>query len=49
MKRVIETGFVVIVIVVFLLLVGSCARWKFNECKKVGHSTLYCIVFNGSR
>ena len=49
MKRLSENAFIAAVVIAFLLLVGSCARWKYKECKAVGHSTLYCIVFNGSR
>jgi hypothetical protein len=22
--------------------VGTCKRWQYNECKKVGHGTAYC-------
>ncbi|WP_188240695.1 hypothetical protein [Stenotrophomonas maltophilia] len=33
----------------FLLLVGGCVRWQFEECTSVGHSALYCVWQMGSR
>jgi hypothetical protein len=24
--------------------VGSCKRWQYKECKKVGHGTAYCVA-----
>lgn len=37
------------VIVAFLLVVGSCTRWKWNECRGVGHGVLYCVNQMGSK
>lgn len=36
--------FVLIFICVVAVLFGvvSCARWQWDECKKVGHGDLYC-------
>jgi len=36
---------ILIGIVVLFLLFGmySCEAWKYRECKKVGHSTTYCV------
>lgn len=31
-------------IVVVLGLGYGCEAYKFRDCKKVGHSTLYCIM-----
>ncbi len=39
-------GYVVIVIIIF----GLCGWWevyRFGDCKKVGHSTFYCIMAIG--
>lgn len=32
-------------VVIALVLAGSisCERWKFQECRKVGHSRTYCL------
>lgn len=26
-----------------IMLAFSCERWKWRECKQVGHSTIYCL------
>lgn len=38
---------IVLGVVAFLALVGGCIRWEWNECRKVGHGVLYCIVKAG--
>ena len=33
-------------IVLIVLLFGALIKWeiyKYNDCKKVGHSTIYCL------
>ena len=44
-----QATLVAAVIVAFLLVVGSCTRWKWNECRGVGHGVLYCINDMGSK
>ncbi len=37
---------------IFALVLGmisipvSCRVWSFKECKKVGHGTLYCVIYS---
>lgn len=31
-------------LVLFVLLVGSCIRWRWNECRGVGHGVAYCLL-----
>lgn len=39
----------VILIVGILFLVNSCEKWKYNECKKVGHGTAYYLYSIGNK
>jgi hypothetical protein len=32
-----------------LFLVGSCVRWKWNECRQVGHGVMYCAFVEMAR
>lgn len=38
-----EKWFAVGMLVIACLLLGSCVRWHWNECRQVGHGVLYCI------
>lgn len=31
-----------------LLLLCSCIRWEWNECRQVGHGALYCATHMGN-
>jgi hypothetical protein len=33
-----------LITVAILLAAVSCERWKYKECRKVGHSALYCVT-----
>jgi len=33
-----------VIIVVVLVVMAGCERWKWNECRGVGHSRLYCFT-----
>lgn len=33
----------ILVVGLILFSIISCERWKYNECKKVGHGAAYCI------
>lgn len=35
-----------VVVCIFLVLfcIFEIEKWKYNECKKVGHGTFYCLV-----
>jgi len=39
-------GMLLAVLVVLSIPVG-CKVYQFSDCKKVGHSTLYCIIKAG--
>lgn len=39
----------VALIVAFLLLVGGCVRWKWSECRGVGHGVAYCVLEMGRK
>lgn len=39
-------GQVLVLLLLFAIPV-SCTVYKFNDCKKVGHSTFYCIMDMG--
>lgn len=41
-------GFLLFIVMVGVL-VGSCARWQWNECRKVGHSVAYCVYDLGRK
>lgn len=32
---------------VVLLFISFCVRWDWNECRKVGHSRMYCYLHAG--
>jgi hypothetical protein len=32
------------VVLVVFLVIGGCVRWRWNECRKVGHGFLYCVL-----
>jgi hypothetical protein len=44
MKAALATVF----IVALFAMAYSCESWKYKECRKVGHSTLYCVSKIGS-
>lgn len=36
----------------FAALIGGCAWWKvyaYHDCKRVGHSALYCVIRIGDK
>lgn len=35
------------IVVVVLFVVVSCTRWKWGECRKVGHGVAYCVMDMG--
>jgi hypothetical protein len=39
-------GNVLIVVIAALIIAGSIwwAQYRYNDCKKVGHSTAYCLL-----
>lgn len=44
MKKFLEAaGFGLVIVAVLAIVIGLSA-YKFNDCKRVGHSTLYCIL-----
>lgn len=47
MKSLKKTVGAILLVVAVLFLVGSCTRWKWNECRKVGHGIAYCIIKQG--
>lgn len=36
--------FCIALLVAVCLASYSCERWKYRECRKVGHSAAYCIL-----
>ncbi|QDJ96325.1 hypothetical protein Xoosp13_138 [Xanthomonas phage Xoo-sp13] len=30
-------------VLVFVLLIGGCIRWQWDECRSVGHGVMYCL------
>jgi Ca2+/Na+ antiporter len=49
LKEKLQLAAMVLLIVALLLGIGSCTRWKWNECRGVGHGALYCIHMMGSK
>jgi len=47
MRGVANLAVVVCGVVVLSALAVSCASWKWSECRKVGHSALYCVYDMG--
>ena len=45
--KVIERIIIVAGIVGALFLMKTCAEWKWNECRKVGHGKVYCAAHIG--
>lgn len=39
-------GMILFLIIGFCIVFGS-GTYKYNECKKVGHETFYCIITMG--
>lgn len=40
----------IVFLLTIVLMIGSAIWWeiyKFQDCKKVGHSTLYCLFSSG--
>lgn len=35
------------VVILVILLIGGCIRWRWGECRKVGHGVAYCIMEQG--
>lgn len=35
--------FYLLVVIALCLLLGSCIRWRWNECRQVGHGAAYCL------
>lgn len=36
-------GAVLLLVLGLLFAMFACERWKYRECRKVGHSVLYCL------
>lgn len=49
MNKFIERLVICVGVLAFLLLVGGCVNWRWNECTKVGHSALYCVMDMGRK
>lgn len=32
-----------VIVVSALLLIGSCMKWRWEECRGVGHGVAYCV------
>ncbi len=37
-----KTGFFAVVIL--LAVMYACERWKYKECRSVGHGAFYCLT-----
>lgn len=43
-RQVLKSILIIAMPVALLFLCYSCEKWKYEECKKVGHGTLYCVI-----
>lgn len=39
-----EIAAAAVVVIACLFLIGSCVRWRFGECRSVGHGVAYCVM-----
>jgi hypothetical protein len=39
-----QVATIVVVLLAFFGLSVGCSVYKYHDCKKVGHSTLYCVM-----
>ena len=30
-------------LILLCFLIGSCAQWRWKECRQVGHGVAYCV------
>ena len=42
-----QSFLLVILALILFGLSASCEVWKYNECRKVGHSTTWCVLHIG--
>jgi hypothetical protein len=44
MKRFLQAAIAILIFGAIIALPVSCARWRYNECRAVGHSWGYCFM-----
>jgi hypothetical protein len=43
-----KTILAIVAVIAFFALAFLWERFKYHECKKVGHGTFYCVMTSGS-
>lgn len=41
--RIIERLGIALIVILFIALIGGCIRWRWSECRQVGHGVAYCV------
>jgi len=49
MKQILKISGIIILVALVLWAIIGWEVYKYKECKKVGHSTFYCVMTFGSK